>query len=177
MRAPLRERVLSRLIVDRSGCLLWTGAKNVQGYGHVWVGRDARPQIQQVHRVVYEMLAGPVPDGFELDHLCRVPLCANPAHMEPVSHRENRRRGRNPALEAWNARARAKTCCPQGHPYDLPRSDGARGCRRCQRAAGARYLARKRADPDPDPDLFPPIGPVNPDPPVNTPPPYRRRTP
>jgi hypothetical protein len=86
-----RERVLSRLIIDsESGCLLWTGRLDACGYGTVG-GRspDGIYRPQEVHRVAYQMLEGPIPDGMELDHLCRVRRCASPAHLEPVTRVEN----------------------------------------------------------------------------------------
>src|SRR3546814_19356891 len=64
-------------------------------------------RTRQAHRISYELCVGPIPEGMELDHLCRVRRCVNPAHMEPVTHRENVLRG-----EAGLARAvqqRAKT--------------------------------------------------------------------
>ena len=85
----LRERLLSRLIIEpETGCLIWPGACNSDGYGHMFTA--GRPQ--HVHRLMYEMFSAPVPAGMELDHLCRVRHCASPAHLEPVTHAENNRR-------------------------------------------------------------------------------------
>lgn len=76
-------------LVDKDGpggCWLWTGSQDGKGYGKTGRGR--------IHRIVYEELVGPIPDGLQLDHLCRVRNCVNPAHLEPVTGRENVRRGR-----------------------------------------------------------------------------------
>ncbi len=66
----------------------------------------------KAHRVIYEWIKGSIPEGLELDHLCRDRSCVNPWHLEPVTHLENIRRG----LGGQNSRA--KIHCPQGHPYD-----------------------------------------------------------
>lgn len=68
-----------------SGCWLWAGADNGGGYGK-FRGKYA-------HRVSYEMRNGAIPEGLHLDHLCRVPCCVNPDHLEPVTNQENARRG------------------------------------------------------------------------------------
>lgn len=107
--ATLEERFWAK--VEKSdGCWLWTGAKTTTGYGSVWLdGRSVK-----AHRVAYELLVGRIPDGLTIDHLCRVRLCVNPAHLEPVTNRENTLR--SPQSEASvNAR---KTHCPKGHPYE-----------------------------------------------------------
>lgn len=83
-------------------CWLWTGAADHFGYGRF--GHNGR--VVLTHRFSYESVRGPVPAGTELDHLCRNPRCVNPAHLEPVSHRENVVRG---------ARANKETC-RNGHP-------------------------------------------------------------
>ena len=67
-------------------CWLWTGPKYHNGYGQARGGR--------VHRLMYEALVGPIPDGLELDHLCRIRECVNPEHLEPVTRAENARRAR-----------------------------------------------------------------------------------
>lgn len=73
-----------------SACWIWQRAKSRTGYGQAFDGRMMRP----AHRVYYERERGGVPKGFVLDHLCRVRACVNPAHLEPVTHRENVWRGK-----------------------------------------------------------------------------------
>jgi hypothetical protein len=137
MTATLRERVLSRLIIDPSGCLLWTGAINRGGYGVVGVGS----RIEYVHRLMYQWFAGPIPDGYQIDHLCRVRHCASPADLEAVTQRLNIMRGESPTVA--NA---AATHCVNGHEFDLlntyyrPDRFG-RHCRTCR---NERKAARAR---------------------------------
>jgi hypothetical protein len=134
--------------VDKStgpdGCWEWDGAKNVGGYGMVhWAGK--RPVT---HRVAYELAIGPIPDGLTLDHLCRNPGCCNPAHLEPVTMRENILRGTQ--LAAKNA---AKTHCKRGHPFDAgntkihigPNGHPQRGCRACSRLRSQGLLMANHA--------------------------------
>jgi hypothetical protein len=71
-------------------CWIWQLAKTPDGYGYTRVGYDHR----RAHRVLYEQHVGPIPAGLDLDHLCRVRDCVNPAHMEPVTEAENVRRGK-----------------------------------------------------------------------------------
>ena len=128
--------------VDKTeGCWLWTAYVNRDGYGRVSFNQTMR----LAHRVAYELLVGPIPSGLELDHLCRVPACVNPAHLEPVTHQENIRRGT--AGQRCKERAAAVTHCPQGHPYDeentFIRRDGRRRCKAC--SAAKSRLKRQRA--------------------------------
>lgn len=70
-------------------CWLYDGPLNPDGYGHARVdGRKVG-----VHRAAFQVLVGPIPAGLQLDHLCRNRDCYNPAHLEPVTNAENRRRG------------------------------------------------------------------------------------
>lgn len=90
------ESVIDRLWITARGCWEWRGTLARGGYGRVMVGGVRTV----VHRIVYEHLVGSIPDGKELDHTCRNRQCANPAHLEPVTHRENLqrtqlRRGKN----------------------------------------------------------------------------------
>jgi len=71
------------------GCWYWKDHCTEEGYGQFWLNG----RMVYAHIFLYELLHGPVPDGMELDHLCRNPGCVNPAHLEPVCHQENCRRG------------------------------------------------------------------------------------
>jgi hypothetical protein len=131
MRSATRERLFAKLIVDPdTGCLIWTGAWAGPGYGQIMINR----RQQYVHRVMYELFAGPIPDGLVIDHLCRNRRCAAPAHLEPVTQRENILRG-----EGLAAQQVRRTQCPYGHPYDEANTYRfgvglrKRGCRACTR--------------------------------------------
>jgi hypothetical protein len=87
------------LIEDRgykTPCWIWQLALSEDGYGSVSVGRST----VAAHRFYYEQRFGPIPEGLELDHLCRVRSCVNPEHLEPVDSAENTRRGLNAKLSA-----------------------------------------------------------------------------
>lgn len=74
---------------DPDACWLWRGRLNKGGYGEF--GTKVGGSFL-AHRASYHLLVGPIPDGLTLDHLCRVPACVNPAHLEPVTLAENARR-------------------------------------------------------------------------------------
>lgn len=123
-------------------CWLWTGylhSPEAGGYGRLTV--DGREVL--AHRYAYELLVGPIPGGLPLDHLCRVTLCVNPAHLEPVTHAVNIHRGFS--IQAFNAR---KTHCIRGHEFTpentLIRPEGGRRCRICTRRTQAAYKQRQR---------------------------------
>lgn len=131
-----------------TGCWVWTGGRNSDGYGHVWVYDLGR--TVDVHRWHYEQYVGPIPDGLEIDHLCCVKACCNPAHLEAVTRSENLRRRyalRNaprqvtPPVGGWlsvrNAN-REKTHCKRGHEFTEANTyrhptTHARVCRECRR--------------------------------------------
>ena len=131
----IEEQVNARFTVDSSGCWLWEGTLSLSGYGRLWIG-GTRGRRHQAHRLTYEMHKGPIPEGLEIDHLCRVPACVNPDHLEAVTHRENQRRGRG--IIAIHM---AKTHCPQGHPYSHRNKHGHRKCHACESARSRRRMA------------------------------------
>ncbi|KKN67778.1 hypothetical protein LCGC14_0458110 [marine sediment metagenome] len=110
------------------GCWLWQGYIRPDGYGEFAVShRKSMP----AHVFSYTDTYGPLPEGLELDHLCRVHSCVRPDHLEAVTHQTNTLRGVGPA--AQNAK---KIHCPQGHPYDASNTSiykNRRRCRECNR--------------------------------------------
>lgn len=109
-------------------CWLWTGRTDKRdGRAIIWRGKS--PVSAQ--RAVYEDNVGPIPDGKELDHMCRRPACVAPHHAEPVTREENEKR------KSWKYRAR-RTTCPKGHDLKLNAAttpEGGRVCRQCNRDA------------------------------------------
>ena len=138
---PLRDRIMRRVEVAPDGCWLWTGALAPNGYGIVQKGRRAGTTV--VHKAMWQLDNGPVPDGLELDHLCRVRRCCNPAHLEPVTRQTNVDRG----LQA--AGKQRRTECINGHPFTsnntITTSRQLRSCRTCQNRRNREYRARKKA--------------------------------
>lgn len=121
-------------------CWTWRGSLDPAGYGQT----SRRSQILKAHRRAWEALVGPIPDGLHLDHLCRNRACVRPAHLEPVTCRENVLRGIGPS--ARNAR---KTRCASGHRLSGSNlritNRGGRECVDCRRAWNRKTMRRKRA--------------------------------
>jgi hypothetical protein len=119
------------------GCWLWQSWIGTHGYGHYWLDHHVR----QAHRVAYELAVGPIPEGLQIDHLCRVRHCVRPDHLEAVTRLENVRRGKS---GEWQ---RSKTHCPQGHEFTPENTrltrEGWRQCKPCLREADRRYRERK----------------------------------
>jgi hypothetical protein len=131
------EFVLNRLATEvvedpETGCLLWQGGKISQGYGEIAL--NGRKQL--AHRIAYEGAKGPIPEGLQIDHLCRRRNCVNPDHLEPVTQAENLKRAR-------------QTHCKRGHAltddnvYVSPKLK-LRQCRKCNAIRRAASLERRR---------------------------------
>lgn len=121
-----------------SECWLYARAMTKNGYGLAWDGS----KMVYAHRLMYEYYKGEIPEGLEIDHLCRVRSCINPEHLEAVTRRINTLRGLGPTM--LRQRQLSKTHCPRGHKYDyfLNRGNGERGCLTCRRQASRRYRER-----------------------------------
>lgn len=70
-------------------CWIWGGKPDGKGYGQ----HKVSGVFVMAHRFAHELLIGPIPDGYEVDHLCRVRLCVRPEHLEAVT----------PAVNTWRA--------------------------------------------------------------------------
>jgi hypothetical protein len=103
--AVLPHHVRRNIVEGNDGCWLWTRSRSRDGYG--WASLHNR--THQAHRLIFEIVSGPVPDGLILDHTCRVRHCVNPAHLEPVTPGENLRR--SPLTPAGMER------CAKGHEF------------------------------------------------------------
>ena len=144
--AALLERFRSSIVPHDDGCWEWRAHKNSAGYGMFQVAGTGKVLA---HRLAWELVHGPIPDGREIDHLCRNRACPNPAHLELVTPQENNSRGMS-----TSARHARQTHCHRGHPftpehtyvYPVGPHEGRRRCRTCDNALRrVRRAQRKRA--------------------------------
>jgi hypothetical protein len=106
-RTPLPERLWPK--IDKRGtddCWPWTGSLTSKGYGQINEGGRYGRRLA-AHRVVYELVVGPIPEGHDIDHHCENKACCNPAHLEPVTRQDNMLRFHGKRTE-----------CHYGHPLD-----------------------------------------------------------
>lgn len=124
-RTQTREEAFWTRVWKGSGdrCWLWAGTVRPDGYG-AFQYDGVRVMA---HRAAYEMLVGPIPDGLDLDHLCRVRNCIRPTHLEPVTRRVNVLRGVGPS-----AQAARRDECANGHEYTEESTYWYRGYRMCR---------------------------------------------
>jgi hypothetical protein len=135
-RPTMQERFDAK-VTKTDTCWLWTGYVDRDGYGKFWDGE----RTNFAHRVAHTMFIGPIPVGFEVDHLCFVRNCVRPAHLEAVLPEVNNARGTSPTAE--NLR---KDVCPDGHEYTEANTyRPARGGRQCIICRRARDAARLRS--------------------------------
>ena len=120
----------------------WISNRSSNGRGHTKMG--VRGVMWLTHRLAYTLWIGPIPDGLQLDHLCRQRACCNPGHLEPVTCRTNLMRGLT--LTASEA---AQTHCLRGHLlaganlYHRPDYPSKRECRSCRNTARHRRALRR----------------------------------
>jgi hypothetical protein len=117
-------RILDRIVILPNGCHEYTGGLSIWGYGQISIGKHTL----HAHRVLYEQLIGPIPEGLMPDHLCRNRACVNLDHLEIVTCQVNLLRSPI-TLAGINAR---KEVCIRGHPFDYRDGLGKRVCRKCK---------------------------------------------
>lgn len=136
---PIGERLAEKYEVD-GGCWIFTGSTGSHGYGQLSLTRsDGRQTVALAHRLAYETWIGPIPEGMQVDHLCRRPTCIRPEHLEAVPQRINILRSDAPSAIAWRTNR-----CSRGHDLEhaYVSPQGHRRCRVCRRARDA---ANKRS--------------------------------
>ncbi len=116
-------------------CWVWTGSLTAQGYGLYTVGWGRNKKTYRAHRMAYELCVQDIPDGLELDHLCRVHNCVNPKHLEAVTHRVNCQRG--------SRSQNKKTHCGKNHEFTEVNTKFSKGKRACRACARDRYYRNK----------------------------------
>lgn len=135
----LLDRIAAKFEVDENGCWTWIASRNPNGYGQIAVDQRQRG----AHRVTYELVVEDIPGGHDIDHLCRNRACINPDHLEPVTRRENARRGLRGVL--------APAECPSGHAFNEEnaglRGNGFRYCKQCNRDRVRRAKQKRRVRP------------------------------
>jgi hypothetical protein len=132
----IQERLFKLSVPEpNTGCILWIGGVGNKGYGRVrYNGKTCSP-----HRVAYELKYGKIPDGLQLDHLCRITCCINPDHLEPVTCKENINRA------PWANQIQCVNghIYPEGNPYS-PVGRHKKICGVCALEYQRRYRAKKR---------------------------------
>lgn len=135
------ERFEEKYIPEpNSGCWLWLAMTNGFGYGQFKLSTNERVVA---HRFSYQVYKGEIPEGKELDHLCRVRCCVNPDHLEPVFHAENCfRTSLGPVIKNWK-----KNTCAKGHKFVCVGSrKRQRFCLVCERDRGREFRTRNCID-------------------------------
>jgi hypothetical protein len=139
-RISLWDQIARQITFEMNGCWEWSRPlRDVSAYPKIMYHGKHR----QASRVAYELLVGPIPEGMQLDHLCRNRICLNPLHLEPVTPKENVRRGTGPCADHGR-----QTHCQHGHEFTpantyYARNGRKRECRACHnlRSIGRRRLA------------------------------------
>jgi len=122
----LKLKTFWNKIDTTNSCWNWLASKTNLGYGQIWI----KGRYVYAHRFVYELFKGKIPEGLEIDHLCRNTSCGNPNHLEAVTHKVNAQRGNSGLYNIL------KTHCPRGHEYTKENTmfyKNLRKCRECHK--------------------------------------------
>ena len=120
-----------------NSCWNWLGAINPKGYGEYYNDK----KVVKAHRYSYELFEGKIPNGLQIDHLCRNRKCVNPNHLQIVTNKENVLRGNG--ISAKNSK---KTHCPKGHeltPENTYCYRNTRSCKKCRCEIGKKSRLKK----------------------------------
>lgn len=154
-----RRRFLSRIrkvvrvpALGRGACWEWQASLTKGGYGRFVVGGRKARRFDYAHIYAYTTFVGPVPDGLELDHLCRNRRCCNPDHLEAVTHQENL--ARSPIHPFFNADIRdalrqarpRRTHCKHGHALTADNRGNNGRCKECNRLHAKRHYDSNRTN-------------------------------
>lgn len=127
--ATLRARIEARVTVTADGCWEWQGARLPKGYGRIGIDGS----VQLVHRVMYTLDQGQIPEGLHVLHSCDNPPCCNPGHLRAGTPSDNML----DAVERGRHYEASRTHCDNGHAFDAANTRigkrGARECRSCAR--------------------------------------------
>ena len=135
------ERFWDKVKVDETtGCWNWTAYKDHSGYG---IFRIDSKNTSSSHRFAYQVNKGKIPEGLQLDHLCKNRKCCNPEHLEVVTLQENTNRSEITIA----VKNRNKTHCSKGHEYTpentYVRKHGHRACRTCSKEWHSQYSKKE----------------------------------
>lgn len=119
------------------GCWEWQGFITGRGYGQAYIGS----QKFATHRLMYQLVVGPIPDGLVIDHLCRNRRCLNPRHLEPVTNHENILRGDLLTDNRILCLRRRHVLSSVGVYVD---SEGSKRCRECRLESKRRYRQKQK---------------------------------